>query len=224
MEKLLSATRRAYDVPLHGSYLFDSPQDPPFIAVALHGYGQTAEVMGAYARQLLGPEPAIAAIQAPHPTYLDRLPGGKIGYHWGTSADWPAAIALHHQILLRVVSDLPFKPILLLGFSQPVGLNYRFLDAHPGQVHAVIGLCGGVPKDWCPQSIQTPVLHIARSEDEFYPPETAIDFETRLRRYALDVEFQLIPGKHRFPSDGRRLVRPWVERVFGVDIGLVVPI
>jgi predicted esterase len=216
MENLSASLIRPYDVPLTGSYLVDSPEDPSFLTLALHGYGQSAELFGAYARRLLGPGPAIAAIQGPHPQYLDRLPSGKIGYHWGTSADWPGAIALHHRILLRVLADFPQLPVLLLGFSQPVGLNYRFLAAHSHRVRGVIALCGGVPKDWAPaQPIETPILHIARSEDEYYPVATAKDFEVRLREYAIDVNFQLIPGKHRFPSDGPRLVEPWIQRVFG---------
>jgi predicted esterase len=224
MEKSTPADIQTFDVPLSGSYRLEMPQDPPFIAVALHGYGQTAELFGNYARRLLGPDPAIAAIEGPHPQYLDRLPSGRIGYHWGTSADWPAAIALHHRILLRVLDNLPNLPILLLGFSQPVGLNYRFLATHVGRVQGAIALCGGVPQEWAPPTkLNTPIFHVARSEDEYYRPETAIDFETRLRRHATDIDFRVIPGKHRFPSNGREIVKPWVERVFHHDIGLAVP-
>ena len=215
MEKSLTPDSHPYQVTLSGSYLLDSRAGSPFVAVALHGYGQTAEMIGTYARRLLGPAPTIAAIQAPHPQYMDALPATRIGYNWGTTADWPAAIALHHRILLNVLAQLPPLPVLLLGFSQPVGLNYRFLAAHPGLVHAALGLCGGVPKDWHPADIiPTPILHIARDDDEFFPTSTAIAFETRLRQVATDVEFQVIPGKHRFPSDGRRLIRPWIQRIF----------
>lgn len=225
MEKIAASAVHTFDVSLTGTYLLDAPEDPPFVAVALHGYGQTASLFASYARKILGPAPAIAAIQAPHPTYLEVAPGGRTGYHWGTSADWPGAIALHHRILLRVVADLADKPILLLGFSQPCGLNYRFLNAYPNRVQGAIALCGGVPKEWAPHpKLQTPILHIARDDDEFYPPESAVDFEARLKQYAIDVDFQLIPGKHRFPSDGRRLIQPWVQRVFGHHIGPIVPI
>lgn len=194
------------------------------MALALHGYGQTAELIGAYARRLLGPAPAIAAIQGPHPHYLENLPSSKIGYNWGTSADWPRAISQHHRILLDVLAEVPKVPVLLLGFSQPVGLNYRFLATHPGLVQGVIALCGGLPKEWAPAHlVDTPIFHIARSEDEFFPTATALDFETRLRHHAADVEFHLIPGQHRFPSDGRRLVTPWIQRIFHHHIVDSVP-
>ncbi len=215
MEKSSASRIHNYEVAVRGTYLLDTPPDPPFVGVALHGYGQSAELMAAYARRLLGPAPAIAAIEGPHPQYLESLPSSRIGYHWGTSADWPGAIVLDHRILLNVLADLPKLPVLLIGFSQPVGLNYRFLASHPGLVQGMLGLCGGVPGDWSPTGpVATPILHIARSEDEFYPAATAAEFEQRLRRHATDVEFQLIPGKHRFPSDGRRLIAPWVQRIF----------
>ena len=224
-EKMPDSIIRSYAVTNGGTYLFDSPQDPPFVAMALHGYGQTAELIGAYARRLLGPGPAIAALQGPHPHYLESLPSAKVGYNWGTTADWPRAIDLHHRILLQVLAELPPLPVLLLGFSQPVGLNYRFLATHPGLVRGAIGLCGGVPKEWTPANrITTPILHIARSEDEFFPAPTAVEFEARLRRHSADVEFQLIPGQHRFPSDGRRLIRPWIQRIFNHDLGDLVPV
>ena len=224
-EKTPDSNLRTYAVAVTGRYLVDSPKDPPFVAVALHGYGQTAALIGAYARRLLGPGPAIAAVQGPHPHYLESLPSVKVGYNWGTTADWPGAISLHHRILLQVLAEVPPLPVLLLGFSQPVGLNYRFLASHPGLVQGAIGLCGGVPQEWTPANrITTPILHIARSEDEFFPVPTAAEFETRLRLHAADVEFQLIPGQHRFPSDGRRLIRPWIQRIFDHDVGDLVPV
>ena len=78
-----------------------------------------------------------------------------------------------------------------MGFSQPVGLNYRFAGTHPNQVGGVIGICGGVPKDWESgnyQAFSTPILHIAREEDEFFPTKTAEGFPARLRHHATDEE------------------------------------
>lgn len=223
MEKTPFGCGHSFAVSLGGSYLYDSPEDPPFIAVALHGYGQTPDQIGGYARQLLGERPAIAAIQGPHPHYLDSLPSVRVGYNWGTSADWPAAIELHHRILLTVLEQLPKLPILLMGFSQPVGLNYRFVASHPGRVAGVLALCGGVPREWAPDGLETPIFHVARSEDEYYPLTTAQEFESRLRQYASDVEFHLIPGRHRYPSTGRSLIRAWIGRIFHLDIGDSVP-
>jgi len=34
-----------------------------------------------------------------------------------------------------------------------------------------------------------------------------------LRRRASDVEFHLIEGKHQVPSDGGRIIGPWLARI-----------
>jgi predicted esterase len=106
---------------------------------------------------------------------------------------------------------------VLAGFSQPVGLNYRFAATHPDQVRAVIGICGGVPRDWEDskyQPVNASLLHISRDEDQYYPTAVAQTFAERLRSHASDVEFHLIPGPHRFPSKAHKIVRPWLDRVF----------
>jgi predicted esterase len=97
-----------------------------------------------------------------------------------------------------------------------VGLNYRFVATHPDAVGGVIGVCGGLPGDWDEgtyQRVGAAVLHIARTSDEYYPPDITAHYEERLRRRAGDVEFHLIDGGHHMPSDGRRIVRPWLQRI-----------
>jgi predicted esterase len=105
-----------------------------------------------------------------------------------------------------------------MGFSQPVGLNYRLIGTYPAEAGGVIGICGGVPKDWEEDKyhpVAAPILHISRSEDEFFPADTARGFPDRLRHHAADVEFHLLPGGHRFPSKARDLIHTWRKRVFG---------
>ena len=106
---------------------------------------------------------------------------------------------------------------LLVGFSQPVGLNYRFVATYPGAVRGVIGICGGVPRDWEEaryQPVDAAILHIARDEDEFYPVPVVTNFPDRLRTRASEVQFELLPGGHRFPSKARTIIEPWVKRIF----------
>ena len=84
----------------------------------------------------------------------------------------------------------------------------------------MLAICGGVPRDWKEDKyrpVSASILHIARDEDEFYPVAVAEDFPRRLRLRAADVEFHVLPGKHRFPSQAGAVVRPWLARVFGVD-------
>ena len=211
----------------------ESLAENPLIVVALHGYGQNAATMQRLASNLFGEQTVIASLQAPNQHYLSSTtPDSVSGHNWGTRDNWDSCVRLHHDMLLQVFQQLRSRfgtgpeRILLIGFSQPVGLNYRFAGTHPNQVGGIIGLCGGVPKDWEEakyQSFSTPILHIAREEDEFFPAKTAEGFAARLRHHASDVEFTMLPGGHRFPSKAGHVVHPWLKRVFGAQAGFVDP-
>jgi predicted esterase len=230
-EYLLSRPEESVDSQPAGSPLATAEQQPegpgrPLLALAMHGYGQNPEDMLRLTRNALGPTAWIAALRGPHPFNLRPFSSdAKIGFNWGTSpVGWEEAIDLHHRYVLAVLDQLASEigrmpeRTLLVGFSQPVGMNYRFIATHPGKVRGVVAVCGGVPRDWeklATQPVRESILHISRSEDEFYPVEKAESFAPRLRAHAGDVEFHLIPGRHRFPSNARDLVAPWLDRVFG---------
>jgi predicted esterase len=219
---------RSFRVPIECRYLLEAPQSAgpdSILAVALHGYGMNAAVMLSLARRLLGPEPILASIEAPNQFYLSMHSpdSSEIGYNWGTRAHWRSAVTVHHDMVRSVLAecrarfDVPRRRCLLAGFSQPVGLNYRFAATWPAEAAGVIGICGGVPRDWEEASyspVDAALLHIARDQDEYYPPETAARFAGRLRLRAADVEFHMLAGAHRFPSQASRIVQPWLERVF----------
>ena len=223
-------TLRTIRATLETSYLIDSQEhttNPPrVVAVALHGYGQTAGLMMSPMRRALGPRVPVVAVRGPFaffstPTGEPRADANVV-YNWGVPPHWDEAIRLHHEILRGVIGEVKQEfgvggeRILLAGFSQPVGLNYRFAAAYPGEVGGVIGFCGGVPKKWRPENrITAPVLHIGRDADEFYPVAEIEEQFRRLREVATDVETHLLPGPHRFPSQSGGLVRAWIEQVFG---------
>jgi hypothetical protein len=108
----------------------------------------------------LGEDAIIASLRAPNQHYLSSgplgtpVPGSEIGYNWGTNRHSELNIALHHQIVQKVSGelrqrfDITRRRLILMGFSQPVGLNYRFIGTHPDAAGGVIAMCGGVPKDW----------------------------------------------------------------------------
>jgi predicted esterase len=115
-------------------------------------------------------------------------------------------VRLHHDMLLYVLDEvgrqygIPAERRLLVGFSQPVGMNYRFAATHPGAVRGVIGICGGIPKNWEEGpygKVSASLLHIARSEDEFYGPAVTEKYAERLRLRANDVEFHLLDSGHQ---------------------------
>lgn len=213
-------------------YLLHVPEqvgDRTVLVVTLHGYSSNPETMLNLTAGLVGTGHLIAALQAPNQHYLTQgLPGAEsiIGYNWGVRDHWASAVRMHHEMVreclgaLRGRFGITPRRCLLVGFSQPVGLNYRLVATCPDEVGGVIGICGGVPRDWEEDKyrpITAAVLHIAREEDEFYPPALSAPFEERLRKRASDVEFHMLAGGHRFPSKARHIVQPWVARVFAVQ-------
>jgi len=222
--------QHTFSARLDCRYLLQVPEqtdDETVLVLTLHGYSSNPEAMLHLTTGLVGSEHVIASLQAPNQHYLTQgLPGAQsvIGYNWGVRDQWAASVRLHHDMVLETLSELrgrfgiPASRSMLVGFSQPVGLNYRFAATWPDQVRAVIGICGGVPRDWEEdkyQLVNAALLHLARQEDEFYPPEVSTQFLDRLQKRAQDVEFHMLPGGHRFPSKARHIAQPWMKRVFG---------
>ena len=164
-------------------------------------------------------------VAGPNEHFLDPNPAtSAIGYNWGTRNHWTEAIRLHHSMLTTILPrlqselDVPPSRTVLFGYSQPVGLNYRFVGTYPGAVGGVVGICGGVPKGWedpgAFQAVTAPILHIARDQDEFFPAAVSSGFKQRLEAHAKNVTFHLLEGPHRFPSKSSDVIIPWMEKVF----------
>ncbi len=188
--------------------------------IALHGYGGNRENLLSFAGRLAPDAFAVAALQGIHQHAVRR--GGQLraAYGWGTQGDQEANQALHHAFVLAVIADLvrtsrvdPRK-IFLFGFSQSVGLNYRFAFTHPRRVRGVIAVCGGIPGDWETNRRYRPsptdVLHISGTKDPHYPPDRVRPYKAALEKRALSVEHLFYPVGHRFPRRAMPTVRRWL--------------
>jgi predicted esterase len=205
-------------------YLLRQPNhvDPQtLLVVALHGFGQNAQMMLPLTARMFGPNHAIASLEGPNQFFLDSNVS-RVGYGWNTNRHAASSIRLHHDMVQHVLNDagreygIPPSRRILVGFSQPVSLNYRFVATCPDQVRGVVGVCGGLPGDWetgVYQAVTASVLHIARREDEFYPPTVTEQYAGRLRIRVMDVEFHLMDGGHTFPSKGHPIAESWLERI-----------
>ena len=210
---------RSFTVQVECHYLVQTPDelDPSATVFALHGYGMDAPTM-LRLTSMWFPHHVVVSLQAPHHFYRE-LSRREVGYSWATHAHSEASVSLHHEMLLHVMDAAATPPSrrLLLGFSQPVGLNYRFAATYPQEVSGVIGVCGGIPGNWKEgdyREVTAALLHIARSEDEVYPIAVARTYRERLGIRARDVEFLELPGGHRFPSLAQPAVRDWTARKF----------
>ena len=205
-------------------YLLHAPpvvDERTLLVVALHGFSSNPEVMLRLTANLMGSGRVIAAVEGPNQFFLAQG-SNEVGYGWATHKHSDSAVRLHHDMLLHVLNEagreygVPPARRFLLGFSQPVGMNYRFAATHPDEIRGVIGICGGVPRNWEDgpyHQVTAALLHIARREDEFYKPEVTERFAGRLGQRAADVEFHMLEGGHRFPSKAKPIVDAWLERV-----------
>ena len=219
--------RHSAAVHLEAEYLLHVPAKvdaQTLLVLTLHGYGSNPEAMLRLSTMALGEDAIVASLRGPNQHYLGGKPGPsrETGYNWGTVAHAESNIALHHEIVrtisaeLRARFEIPERHVILMGFSQPVGLNYRLIGTYPQAAGGVIALCGGVPKDWEEdkyKTVEAPILHVARSADEFFPEAVARGFPDRLRAHASNVEFHMLPGEHRFPSKASPMIRAFAEKI-----------
>ncbi|HEY1240256.1 MAG TPA: hypothetical protein VGF16_06845 [Bryobacteraceae bacterium] len=215
---------RTFSARLDCHYLVQMPDvvdSKTPLVLTLHGFGMNAEVMLQLTAKLFDSAPVIVSLQGPYPFFLSTS-NWEVGYGWITNRHSAESIRLHHEMVSYVLDEvgreagIPTSRRLLAGFSQPVGLNYRYAATCADRVRGVIGICGGLPGDWetgVYQRISAAVLHIARCQDEIYPPQVTEQYAVRIRRRASDVEVHLIEGGHQMPSAGRQIVEPWLRRV-----------
>jgi phospholipase/carboxylesterase len=218
------ALDRSFSVQLACHYLLHTPDridERTPLVVTLHGFGGNPESMLKMTHRLFEARPVIAALQGPFQFFLSA-DAREVGYGWITNRRPAESIRLHHEMVLHVLEEvgseygIPEDRRLLAGFSQAVALNYRFAASCPDAIRGVIAICGGLPGDWedgADQPIRASALHIAARQDEYYPPGITDSYLERLRRHAVDVEFRLIDGDHRMPSNGAAIVAPWLRRI-----------
>jgi predicted esterase len=217
-----------FEARLECHYLLHTPAhvgERTLVVLTLHGYGSNPAVMLRLTKSMLGLDQVIASIQAPSYFFSPSPASGEVGYCWATPAHPQSHVRLHHEMVRHVAGEMAARfgigadRRLMVGFSQPVGLNYRFAATHAEQVRGVIGICGGMPKNWETgpyKKVSAGLLHIARREDEIFPPAVTEKYADRLRSRADDVEFHQLDGGHRFPSKAGPIVERWIERVFRV--------
>ena len=215
---------RKFSARLDCHYLLQTPdvidRRTPLV-VTLHGFGMNAEVMLQLTGRLFETAPVLVSLQGPYPFFLSTS-NWEVGYGWITNRHSAESVRLHHDMVSYVLdevgreSGIPPSRRLLVGFSQPVGLNYRYVATCRDRVRGVIGICGGLPGDWetgAYQKASAAILHLARRQDEIYPPQVTEQYAVRLRRHASDVEVHLIEGGHQMPSAGSQIVEPWLRRI-----------
>ena len=197
--------------------------EPAPLLIALHGYGANKRQMMREAQQMAPDGFAIASLQGFHQHIREPWATAgplRFGFGWLTNFRPEESVAVHHQALLDLTSQLieegvaDATRIFLLGFSQSCALNYRFAFTYPEKLRGVIGICGGIPGDWetSPHyhGSQLDVFHLAGTRDEFYTPERVRDYERQLASRARRVTFKSYDAAHEIVPQMREDVRQWL--------------
>ena len=196
---------------------------PAPLLIALHGYGANKRQMMREAQRMAPEGFAIASLQGFHQHIREpREPGGplRFGFGWLTNFRPEESVAVHHQALKDLLSQLVQEgvadatQIFLLGFSQSCALNYRFAFTNPDRLRGVIGICGGIPGDWQTNEgyhgSELKVFHLAGTRDEFYTPERVRDYKTQLETRARNVTFKSYDAAHEIVPEMREDIRQWL--------------
>jgi len=213
----------AASIKLYYDLHVTSPGPAPLL-IALHGYGANKRQMMREAQQMAPEGFAIASLQGFHQHIREpREPDGplRFGFGWLTNFHPEESVAIHHQALKDLLSQLiddgvadPTR-IFLLGFSQSCALNYRFAFSNPERLRGVIGICGGIPGDWETNhgyhGSELDVFHLAGSRDEFYSPERVHDYKQQLATRARDVTFKSYDAAHEIVPEMREDIRRWLK-------------
>lgn len=211
------------EIKVHYDLIPAAAQPAPLL-IALHGYGASKWHATREAQAIVPEGFAIASLQGPHQHLKEpKQPGGplRFGFGWLTNYRPEDSVAVHHRALLDIIESLvqegvvaPEK-IFLLGFSQSCALNYRFAFTHPNVLRGVIGICGGLPGDWETndqyQKTSAAVIHLAGTNDDFYPPSRVETYEAQLRQRARDVTFRSYDAGHEITRAMREDVREWLQ-------------
>lgn len=198
-------------------YIPDGDKPKPLI-IAMHGYGGDKGSMMRLVQRINDRDFVIAALQGPHQhLVMPTKESPKLGYGFGWLTNFypEESVALHHRLVLEIIESLKLSPVFLLGFSQAVGVNFRFAFTHSDLISGVVAICGGIPGDWETegkyQSGKFDVLVVAAERDEFYTPERMRQNAESLRRRAKSVELRVFDTQHEVPRDSYPLINEWLS-------------
>ena len=217
--------RIAVSIPATG-YLRLRPSDgtPEHALVVIHGYGQPPTQLLDYAADVAPPATTLVAPEGPSAFYRrPRSSGGAsaggIGHGWIADprrADAErrndALIAAALDVARKRQPDLPPR-VVLLAFSQGVGVATRFACSHPERVAGLVGLAGGVPAAWRDRLAALagiPVLWVTGSRDHAYARDYNRAVVAALDAAGADLRAVELDADHGLLDDARDTVRAWL--------------
>ena len=199
--KVAIVGQRYYDVLLPQRYT-------EINLIALHGYGQTKQQMGAVLEPLLQHGIALWIAEGPHRFYR-RSNGGEIVSSWMTSFHRKDDIAANHQYLTAIADECRKQnkaPIAVLGFSQgcPTAMRWAVED---NQIELVILYAGDAGLgDISPQAAtqaqkRLKVSLLVGKDDSVVAPERLQEEDKKLKELGFQTTCTVVEGAHAIQVD-----------------------
>lgn len=198
---------------------------PKPLLIAAHGYGGDKASMMRLSRRINDHDFVIASLQGPHQhLVMPTKEAPQLGYGFGWLSNFKPedSIRLHHRLVNAIIDELTqagaidTRRVFLLGFSQAVGVNFRYAFTHSERVRGVVAICGGIPGDWATEGKYAgdnlDVLYIAAERDEFYTPERMRQNAEALRSRARSIELQFFDAPHEVPRASYPIIDQWLRR------------
>jgi predicted esterase len=205
--------------------LYVPPGDAPKpLVIALHGYGGDKSSMMKVMRRINETDFVIAALQGPHhhlvmPT--KEKPQLGYGFGWLSNFKPEESVALHHRLIKQVIAEqtaagtIDPQRVFLLGFSQAVGVNFRFAFTHPELIRGVVAIAGGIPGDWATEGKYATgavdALYVAAERDEFYSTERIRQNAEALQSRARTVALEFFDATHEVPRAAYSVIDAWLK-------------
>jgi predicted esterase len=205
--------------------LYVPPGDAPKpLIIALHGYGGDKSSMMKVMRRINETDFVIAALQGPHHhLVMPTKEKPQLGYGFGWLSNFKAeeSVTLHHRLIEQVIAEqtaagtIDAQRVFLLGFSQAVGVNFRFAFTHPELIRGVVAIAGGIPGDWATEGKYAEgavdVLYVAAERDEFYSTERIRQNAEALQSRARTVALHFFDATHEVPRAAYPVIDAWLK-------------
>jgi len=218
------------EFPCYYDLYIPEGESPKPLVIAMHGYGGDKSSMMKLMRRINDQDYVIACLQGPHQhLVMPTKESPKLGYGFGWLSNFKPeeSVAIHHHLVRGIIETLgksgtaDTNRVFLLGFSQAVGVNFRFAFTHANLIRGVVAICGGIPGDWSDQegkyqSGAVDVLHIAGERDEYYTTDRMRQNIEALRSRARSVESHFFDSEHEVPRESYSVIDEWLKRQSGL--------
>lgn len=190
--------------------------DTKFIWIVIHGYAQTADsFLNSF--ENLGTPHFIIAPEGLNKFYSRGFSGSPVA-SWMTSLERENEIADYNQYLIQLVDTLNLKnytkaQVVLLGFSQGVSTQTRFLNQTGLAIHFSVMVAGEIGKEFqdkLPEKIsQTNSLYLIGNQENILKPEK-VEFHEQLFKNSQCI-FKVFEGKHEVNKSAIRTILAWLN-------------